>query len=68
MSVRKFHSLEEAEQSKRILPGSAQFSRAVHAVFGIAATFSPLRDAPPGVHKFRTLAEAQAQKKAWARR
>ena len=67
MPVRKFPSLAEAEQAKRILPGSVEFSRAVRAVFWIAATLSPMRNAPPGVYKFRSLEEAQAQKKAWAR-
>jgi len=66
MPVRKFRSLAEAEQAKRILPGSVEFSRAVRAVFWIAATFSPTRNAPPGVYKFHSLEEAQARKKTWA--
>ena len=66
MPVRKFRSVAEAEQAKQILPGSAEFSRAVRAVFWIAATFSPARNVPPpGVYKFRSLEEAQARKKAW---
>jgi hypothetical protein len=66
MPVRKFRSVEEMEQGKWIPPGSEEFSRAVRAVFWIAATFSPLRKVPPGVHKFRSIEEAQARKKTWA--
>jgi hypothetical protein len=67
MPVRKFRSLLEVEPAKRILPGSVEFSRALRSVFWLAATFAPVQKAPPGVHKFRCLEEAQARKKAWAR-
>lgn len=67
MPVRKFRSLSEAKQAKRILPGSVEFSRALRSVFWIAATFAPVQKAPPGVYKFRSLEEAQTRKKTWAR-
>jgi hypothetical protein len=64
--VRKYRSLEEAVKSVRLVPGSAEFSRALRAVFWIAGRFGPSRKAPPGVHKFRSIEEAQARKKGWA--
>ncbi len=65
MPVRKFHSIAEANQPKRFGPGTVEFSRALRAVFWIAATFAPPRIVPPGVHKFRNIEEAQARKKSW---
>ena len=65
MPVRKYRSLMDVEPAKRFLPGSVELSRALRSVFWLSATFAPLQKAPPGVHKFRCLEEAQARKKAW---
>ena len=67
MPVRKYRSLEEAVTPVRLLPGSAEFSRALRAVFWMAGRFAPPAGIPPGVHKFRSIEEAQARKRSWAR-
>ena len=67
MVVRKFHSLSEATQAKRLQPGTAEFSQALRSVFWMANKFAPHRQLPPGIHKFRSIEEAQASKKSWER-
>ena len=68
MPVLKFRSLSEACQAKRLQPGTKEFSLALRSVFWMAARFAPNQKFPPGVHKFRTIEQAQAQKRAWVRR
>ena len=68
MPVRKFRSLSEAALAERFRPGTVEFSCALHCVFWMAARFAPPRKAPPGVHKFRSIEEAQARKRAWEQR
>ncbi len=65
MAVLKFRSLSEAGQQERLAPGTQEFSRGLRAVFWMAAKFAPQAMAPPGVHKFRSIEEAQARKKSW---
>jgi len=66
MPVQKFRSLLEAGKKKRFQPGTAEFSNALRSVFWMAARFAPPQKLPPGVYKFRSIEQAQAQKKAWA--
>jgi hypothetical protein len=68
MPVRKFHSLTEASQAQKLNPGTEEFSRSLRSVFRLAAQFAPPRKFPPGVTKFRSIEEAQAQRLAWMRR
>ena len=68
MPIQKFRSLLEASRALRVRPGTAEHSRALRSVFWMAAQFAPERQLPPGVFKFRSIEEAQAQRKAWARR
>jgi len=63
MPIRKFRSLSEAGEAERFRPGTAEFSRGLRCVFWMAARFAPSRKAPPGVHKFRSIEEAQARKR-----
>lgn len=65
MPVRKYRSLSEAGRPERLQPGTAAFSRALRCVFRMAAFFAPATKLPPGVHKFRSIEEAQAAKKEW---
>jgi hypothetical protein len=65
MPVQKFRSLAEAGSTCRLQPGTVEFSRRLRAVFWMAAQFSPSRQIPPGVHKFRSIEESQTSKTAW---
>jgi len=65
MPVRKFRSFSEAVQQKGLAPGTEEFSCALRAVFWLAAKFAPRQVSPPGVHKFRSIEEAQARRKSW---
>ena len=67
LPIRKFHSLDEAHRAQRIVPGTAEHSRALRSVFWMAARFAPDRMPPPGVHKYRSVEEAQAQRKLWGK-
>jgi hypothetical protein len=67
MPIQKFRSLLEAHKALRVRPGTAEHSRALRSVFWMAARFAPERRPPPGVFKYRSIEEAQAQRKAWAR-
>lgn len=68
MPLRKFRSLDDAGRPERLQPGTEQFSRALRNVFGLAARFAPAPQFPPGVFKFRSIEQAQEQKKAWIRK
>jgi hypothetical protein len=68
MPVRKFHSLAEAGQVQKHNPGTEEFSRSLRSVFHLAAQFAASNKFPPGVTKFRSIEEAQAQRLAWMRR
>jgi hypothetical protein len=67
MPILKFHSISEAEQSKWLQPGTTEFSRALRAVFWMAAKFAQSRPRRPGVFKFRDNDEAYAWKQSWAK-
>lgn len=68
MPIHKFRSLSEAGRATQLLPRTDEFSRALRSVFWMAARFASAQKCPPGVHKFRTIEEAQEQKKLWAHR
>jgi hypothetical protein len=42
-----------------------EFSRALRSVFRLAELFAPPQKFPPGVFKFRSIEQAQAQRIAW---
>jgi len=68
MPIRKFRTLAEASRPIRLDPETEDFSRVLHSVFRLAALFAPAQTFPPGVFKFRSLEESQAQKTAWIRK
>ena len=68
MPICKFHTLAEAGRAAKLDPGTEAFSRALYSVFRLAALFAPPQKLPPGVHKYRSIEEAQAQRIAWTRR
>ncbi len=65
MPIRKYRTLSEAGRSERLQPGTPEFSRTLRCVFRMAACFAPPTKPPPGVHKFRSIEDAQARKKEW---
>lgn len=67
MPVQKFRFIEEARKALRVEPGSLDHTRAVRSVFGIASLLGPPLRLPPGVYRFRSIEEAQAQRRAWRR-
>jgi hypothetical protein len=68
MPILKFRTLEEAGRPVKLEPGTEEFSRALYNVFQLAELFGPPQSFPPGVFKFQSIEQAQAQRKAWTRR
>jgi hypothetical protein len=68
MPIRKFRTLAEAGRARRIQPGTEEFSRALRVVFQLSDRFASSQKFPPGVYKFRSIEEAQAQKMVWMHR
>jgi hypothetical protein len=68
MPVRKFRTLEEAGRPIKLQQGTEEFRRVLHSVFRLAALFAPGQIYPPGVYKFRSIEESQAQKISWIRK
>jgi hypothetical protein len=67
MPVRRFRDLQQVEDALWREPGSAELFRAMERVWDFARRSCP-RHFPPGVHKHRSLEEAQAQREAWEAR
>ena len=67
MPIEKFRSLDAIHQAVRIRTGTEEHSRALRSVFWMAR-LSPEQRFPPGVYKYRSLEEAQAQRQSWSRR
>jgi len=59
MPVYRFRSVDEMGELAWLEPGSAEFARAIRRVWSLAASLAPWT-APPGVHRFRSTAEASA--------
>ena len=66
MPIQKFHSLKEMEISW-VKPGTAEHSRSIQAVLALVSLFAPKRRLPPGVFRYRTVEEADAQREFWER-
>ena len=67
MPIQKFRSLADARKALHFRAGTPEHFRAVRSVFWLAARLAPQRSYPPGVYKFRSIEEAQAQRKLWDR-
>ncbi len=65
MPIQKFRSLTETRSTLYVLPETEEHLLALRSVFWIAACFAPRHIYLPGVHKYRTLADAQAARHAW---
>lgn len=68
MPVRKFRSIEEMSDADLAwLPqGSPELWRAIRRVWSSAGAMVPWR-LPPGVHRYRNMEEANAQRAEWER-
>jgi hypothetical protein len=66
MPVRKYRSVEDMSVSW-MTPGSDEYRRAVRAVLELVSMFAPKRALPPGVFKYRTVEEADADRERWER-
>ena len=64
MPLRKFRSLQEMEDSLWYAPGDPALARAIRLVWDFAARTVPRRF-PPGVHKHRSIEDAQALRDQW---
>ncbi|HLA76941.1 MAG TPA: hypothetical protein VJU18_05100 [Vicinamibacteria bacterium] len=64
MPVRKFRSLQETEDALWRPPGDPKLWRAMASVWDFAARTCP-RHFPPGVHKHRSIEDAQALRERW---
>jgi hypothetical protein len=68
MPIHKFRAFAEAGRPTKLKPETEEFSRVLHSVFRLAAIFAPIQSFPPGVYKFRSLEESQANKMEWIRK
>lgn len=64
MPVRKYVTHADAHRADWLKPGDARIPERVRQVLHLGEHLYPIRR-PPGVHRFRTLADAQAWRKSW---
>jgi hypothetical protein len=65
MGVRKFASIEDMKAARWLPEGSGEIVRRLRFVCGVASAFRP--PVPRGVHRFRSIEEADAARDAWER-
>lgn len=66
MPVHRFRSVADMEELAWLPPGSPELARAIRRVWALARELAPWR-APPGVHRFRSIEEANACREEWDR-
>lgn len=66
MPVRRFRSADEMEELAWLPQGSPELWRAIRSAWGRARAMAPWRVAP-GVHRYRNMTEANAQREEWER-
>lgn len=64
MPVRKLRSLEEAEDAVWRDPGDPRLWEVIRGVWGLSSRVFPRRF-PPGVHRHRSIEDANRQREAW---
>ena len=67
MPVRRFHDVSEMEDTLWREPGDPALCAAIRRVWEFAARTCQLRF-PPGVHRHRTVDDAQDLREVWAER
>ena len=66
MPVMRFRNVDEMGELAWLPQGSPELWRAIRRAWGLARALAPRR-VPPGVYRFRTMAEANAQRDEWDR-
>jgi len=66
MPVRKFRSHAEAERDLIYPPGDPRILKALDFVLGLSA-LARAKPFPRGVHRYRSIEEANAAREAWTR-
>ncbi|MBW2736870.1 MAG: hypothetical protein JRH20_31180 [Deltaproteobacteria bacterium] len=64
MPIRKLRDLREAEEATWCDPEDPRLVHRIRAVWQLAALLAPKRY-PPGVYKYRSIAEASEQAARW---
>ena len=64
MAVRKFHSVEEMQDTDWPSPDDPRLPRAIRYCWDLAARMAPVRF-PPGVYEHRSIGELNAQTDLW---
>ena len=66
MPLRKFRSVEEMEAGPWLPPGDPRLARAIRGVWAFGTrTLRP--SFPPGLHRYRSVEEAEAAAERWER-
>ena len=66
MPVRKFATHDDVRRAQALDPGDPRIPERLRQVLHMGAQLYPVVR-PPGVHRFRSLAEANAWRAAWPR-
>jgi hypothetical protein len=65
MPVQRFRTLEEARRALWLKPGDPRLERTIKWVWALSAGLMGHSPQPRGLKKFRTLEEANADRKRW---
>jgi len=65
MPVYRYRTLEDARRALWLKPGDPRLLRTIQWVWAFAAELAGQRPQPRGLRKFRTLEEANADRKHW---
>ena len=65
MRVERFRTLDEARRALWLKPGDPRLERVVAWVWALGTALAGPSPLPPGVSKFRTIEEANADRKKW---
>ena len=65
MPVQRFRTLDDARRALWLKPGDPKLERAVKWVWALSAELTAPYVQPRGVRKYRTIEEANADRKQW---
>lgn len=65
MPVQRFRTLDDARRALRLEPGDPRLERTIEWVWALSAKLIGHQPQPRGLKKFRTLHEANADRKRW---
>ena len=64
MAVQRFRSFDEARRALRTRPDDPELPRRIGSLWRLATQITPLQ-IPRGVRKFRSIEEAQQERRRW---